>query len=495
MEVKKNYKPKILLLVSLIALIIFGTTYIMHTWYSNMQATSAEALKIATVSEITLNGEMFKQLRAVPEDVGTIAYESIKKRLMSLLTVDKEIRFAYIYTKKENKLYFLADSEPLSSKDYSPPGQEYTEADEQYFKPFIDGQALITKPVSDRWGSWISVLVPMKDLATGEIKAVFGIDYPAANWNNTAIYNTAQAGFIILVIFILILTGHAILIRNFKIAENEKNFRNFFKTIDDMIIVGDKQGKILYANDALSQKLGYSQEELLGMKIIDLNDKNKRKEAERIFNDMASKKINSCPLPLEKKDGTLLPAETHVWFGRWDGQDCIFGISKDITAEQESLQKLTEIFENNPTAMALSSLPDRKLVDVNKVYSTKIGYTKDEIVGKTSADLKIFVQPEKQKIIADEVAKNGFVHNVDLLVRTKSGKILNGVLSGETIEIQGKKYFLSVMLDQTERKQIEEEIIKKNKELEKINKFMIDREFKMMELKKEIERLKKQQDK
>ena len=51
------------------------------------------------------------------------------------------------------------------------------------------------------------------------------------------------------------------------------------------------------------------------------------------------------------------------------------------------------------------------------------------------------------------------------------------------------------MLDQTERKQIEEEIIKKNKELEKINKFMIDREFKMMELKKEIERLKKRQDK
>src|SRR6185503_12616835 len=37
-------------------------------------------------------------------------------------------------------------------------------------------------PVTDRWGTWISATVPMRDPATGKIEAVCGIDYPAATW-------------------------------------------------------------------------------------------------------------------------------------------------------------------------------------------------------------------------------------------------------------------------------------------------------------------------
>jgi len=53
------------------------------------------------------------------------------------------------------------------------------------------------------------------------------------------------------------------------------------------------------------------------------------------------------------------------------------------------------------------------------------------------------------------------------------------------------KYFIGVSRDISDRKKMEEEINNKKDELEKINKFMIDRELKMIELKKENEELKK----
>ena len=50
---------------------------------------------------------------------------------------------------------------------------------------------------------------------------------------------------------------------------------------------------------------------------------------------------------------------------------------------------------------------------------------------------------------------------------------------------------MSALVDQTERKKIEADIKKKNTELEKLNNFMVNRELKMTELKKELERLEK----
>jgi PAS domain S-box-containing protein len=188
-----------------VILIILGFFYLKKTWNDSTAETANHAMIIAETAGEALNGEMLKQLHAMPTDVGTVAYESIKNRLINLRTIDKNIRFAYIWIQRGEKIYFLADSELSTSKDYSPPGQEFTEAGVQSFQPFVDGQNLITKPYTDRWGSWVSIFVPMKDSVTGEIRAVFGIDYPAKYWNQRAIYDTTRSAIIIFVIFILLI--------------------------------------------------------------------------------------------------------------------------------------------------------------------------------------------------------------------------------------------------------------------------------------------------
>ena len=108
------------------------------------------------------------------------------------------------------------------------------------------------------------------------------------------------------------------------------------------------------------------------MRLLDMHPADKRQEAEAIVTAMFRGERSSCPLPLGRKDGGLVPAETRVWFGRWDGQNCIFGISKNLTAEQEAQQRFERLFRNNPTLMALSSLPDRRFTDVNDALENTV---------------------------------------------------------------------------------------------------------------------------
>jgi PAS domain S-box-containing protein len=237
-----------------------------------------------------------------------------------------------------------------------------------------------------------------------------------------------------------------------KLISSEANFRTFFETHSDLIMVGNKKGEIIYVNEAVSRKLGFTHAELLQMHLLDLNPQEMRPEAEEIFNDMFAGKRDICPLPLVKKDGAWIPVETRIWFGRWNGEDCIFGLSKDLSAEQEALQKFNKIFDNNPALMAITSIPEGIFTDVNNTFLLKTGFTKEEVIGKTVDELGLFLQPEKQKAANEELAKNGVLHNFELQINTSSGKIVDGLFSGEIIKSHDKKFFLTVMVDITERK-------------------------------------------
>ena len=112
--------------------------------------------------------------------------------------------------------------------------------------------------------------------------------------------------------------------------EKDDNFRTFFDNVGDIIIVGSPDGKIFYTNPAASLKLGYSTAELKNMHVLDVHPTDKREEAEEIFAAMFKGERETCPLPLQRKDGALVPVETRAWFGKWSGADCIFGLSREV---------------------------------------------------------------------------------------------------------------------------------------------------------------------
>lgn len=244
-----------------------------------------------------------------------------------------------------------------------------------------------------------------------------------------------------------------------KLKSSETNFRTFFESMTDMIMVGTPDGNLLFTNSAVTRMLGYTMEELKTMHILELHPVDRRREAEDIFGAMFRKERDGCPLPLARKDGGLVPVETRVWFGQWDGQACVFGISKDLAAEQEARQLFERMFHNNPALMALSGIPDRKFYDVNDAFLDTLGYSRDEVLGKTASELNLFPNQEQQSLLADKLEKEGNIRSFELQVRHRDGRILHGLFSGDLVSSQGKQFFLTVMVDITQRKRSEQDFI------------------------------------
>jgi PAS domain S-box-containing protein len=240
-------------------------------------------------------------------------------------------------------------------------------------------------------------------------------------------------------------------------ARSEANFRNFIEALDDIVLIGDQAGRIKYANPAATEKLGYSTEEFRELDILHLHPEWVRREAEKILADMFAGKRETCPLPLQSKSGHLIPVETRIRFGDWNGETCIFGTSKDLSKQQELLQKFEKLFRTNPALMAISDVPGRRFTDVNETFLRILGYDEDEVLGKTTRELGLFPDPKQQDEAALELSRKGYIRDIEMKIKGKDGKILTGLFSGEAVESQGENYFLTVMVDITDRKRVEKE--------------------------------------
>ena len=251
------------------------------------------------------------------------------------------------------------------------------------------------------------------------------------------------------------------------LTENEANFRTFFETIGDLIFVAGLDGRIQVTNHAVVEKLGYSALELANMHVLDVHPADRRAEAETIFAAMARGERTNCPLPLQTKSGVLVPVETRIWRGRWNGVDCMFGVSKDLTAEREAQDRFERLFRNNPALMAVTGVADRRFTDVNEVFLSRLGYTRAEIIGRTAAELELFPHPEQAATVSRQLAEHGSITEQVLQVRRKDGGLLDGLFSGEVIQGQNGSYLLTVMIDLTERTRAEALLREKQEELDR----------------------------
>jgi PAS domain S-box-containing protein len=195
------------------------------------------------------------------------------------------------------------------------------------------------------------------------------------------------------------------------------------------------------------------------MRILDMHPEEYRKEAETIFGAMLRGERDFCPLPLRTKAGLRLPVETRVWFGRWNGEECIFGISKDLSVQEAALEKFEKMFHSNPALMVVSSLSDRRFIDVNDAFLKRLGFTRDEVIGRTAEELKLFVDPELQEKLLPELESRGRISGAELKIRDKNGEFIDGLFFLEIIDNQDRKVILSVMADLTPLKQAEAALI------------------------------------
>ena len=236
-----------------------------------------------------------------------------------------------------------------------------------------------------------------------------------------------------------------------------KNYETFFNTIDEFLFVLDEQGNIIHMNSTVTERLGYTREELVGQTVLMVHPKERREEAGRIVGEMLSGLTEFCPVPLITKTGAQIPVETRVSSGTWDGRPAIFGVTKDISRVRLSEEKFSKVFFLNPSACGLSDLKHHKYVEVNEAFCSLLGYTKDEVIGKTAIELGI-LSTELMDAALQNADKNGNISSVEIDLTAKNGDIKHVILLAEIIQVQDNKFRFTVVHDMTERKLAEKNL-------------------------------------
>lgn len=244
-----------------------------------------------------------------------------------------------------------------------------------------------------------------------------------------------------------------------RIKTQERNFRTFFENTADLVIITNQDRRIIHANWAAIQRLGYPLKRLKTMSLQDLHPEEQHEDASRIVQEQLSGRRSGSYVSLSilAKAGYPIPVDMRAVAGTWDEQSCVFIIFRDISVQQATLQRFNSIFRNNPALMAVTSLPDRRFSDVNEAFLNHLGYSREEVIGKTIDELDLFPETRSQRHLVSRMLREGHIRDVELKIRSKNGTIIDGLLAGELIKHDGMTSIISVTTDITELNRLRQE--------------------------------------
>jgi PAS domain S-box-containing protein len=149
----------------------------------------------------------------------------------------------------------------------------------------------------------------------------------------------------------------------------------------------------------------------------------------------------------------------------------------------------TDIFYKNPVPLAITVPENTRVMDVNDALVRQTGYKRKELLGKTAAEVGIFENPSDRLKISEIMKQFNAVRDYECRFNTRSGSVMNGLVSVVIIHINGSKMYLSSIIDITSRVAAEARIKDQLEELRRWHEVILNRENRIIELKQEINEL------
>ncbi len=133
-------------------------------------------------------------------------------------------------------------------------------------------------------------------------------------------------------------------------------------------------------------------------------------------------------------------------------------IDRDITERKNAEERFYKAFHASPEPITIATVSEGRYVDVNESFLRLTGYQRDEVIGRTSLELKFWDRPEDRAKLVDILNKEGRVRDLEITFLTKSGEQHTGLDSAEVIEVAGQKCIIAFFKDITEQRVLEKRL-------------------------------------
>jgi PAS domain S-box-containing protein len=130
-----------------------------------------------------------------------------------------------------------------------------------------------------------------------------------------------------------------------------------------------------------------------------------------------------------------------------------------------SEQRFFQVFQASPVAIILRTLDEGRVIDVNARYTELVGFRREELVGRTVHEMGLWADRKEGERVLGRLRQRGTLRNVEGQFRHKSGEIRDVLISAELTEIDGEAVVIGMIIDITERKLMETELVRSREQL------------------------------
>src|SRR5215471_12408790 len=143
---------------------------------------------------------------------------------------------------------------------------------------------------------------------------------------------------------------------------------------------------------------------------------------------------------------------------------------KDLSETKAAEERYKTLFEHVQEGVFVST-PEGRIIDCNDAFLRMLGYSSREELSQVDVTESLYVDIEDRRKFLAEMKKHGFVKNFDFSIRRKDGQIISVIESSFATPNPGGlgEHYQGVLLDITEKKQAEDEIRRRNRELSALN--------------------------
>ncbi len=131
---------------------------------------------------------------------------------------------------------------------------------------------------------------------------------------------------------------------------------------------------------------------------------------------------------------------------------------------QVSEMRFSKLFQMSPAAISISNADDNKIIDANPSYTKIVGYSRDELIGRTAYDLNIWKDFKQREKMIQKLNENGSLQHEEISATGKDGKEINFMVFVDKFQLNGREVHSFMGLDVTEMKKKD---MKLKKSLEK----------------------------
>ncbi len=249
-------------------------------------------------------------------------------------------------------------------------------------------------------------------------------------------------------------------------------YRLITENVTDVIWTRDMNLQLTYLSPSVEKLRGYTVEEIMAQPIDESMTPDSAALTRQVLTEALIQEqegggdleqSRTIDLEMTCRDGSTVWTEVTIAFMRDREKRAVglIGVTRDISvrkhvedARKQSELKFRSIFDFSPQPISLTAVESGRLMDVNDRFCMLTGYSREELLGKTTTELGFYSEADRNRFVG-ALKRDGEVQDREMEFRDRDGNVLTAVMFAKPIQIGTYTFILTLFMDITERKQLE----------------------------------------